>query len=303
MKKFTLSVALNHMKSRLLITILVFAATYTIVSSGYVFEDKYSTSKIIVPAHIHPGSISSKSVEAGYRIQTIDAKRIILLLSNTGFKSKVSQNLEKDQFAANYKVSSHTNNQNSETVQLDFKGGFDDVFYTAKSVIHELGKFDSEAYDQLFEKVRKNIKTKEELLLMTKSNYESFVKDITDDQLREYADMQNTYEDFYNKTLNSLVDANRAINLQVAYRKFISDRLPFELSIYHMESDIRKLKMDLEREFGIKKVSYLFPVLRKDIGKYYPNVFVYIGTSLFMAFLYNLISLHYYYNKYTKPLI
>ena len=296
MKKFTLSVALNHMKSRLLITILVFAATYTIVSSGYVFEDKYSTSKIIVPANI-------KAAEGAYIINTIDANRILLLLSNPGFKMKVSQNLEKDQFAANYKVSSHKNNANSQTVQLDFKGGFDDVFYTAKSVIHELGKFDSEAYDQLFEKVRKNIKTKEELLLMTKSNYESFVKDITDDQLREYADMQNTYEDFYNKTLNSLVDADRASGIQVAYRKFISDKLPMEKSIYIMDSDIRKLKMDLEREFGIKKVSYLFPVLRKDIGKYYPNVFVYIGTSLFMAFLYNLISLHYYYNKYTKPLI
>ena len=296
MREFTLSVALNHIKSRLLITILVFAATFSIVSSGYVFEDKYSTSKIIIPANI-------TAVEGSYVIDTITANRIILLLSNPGFKMNVSQNLEKDQSTANYKVSSHKIGVNSQTVTLDFKGGFDDIFYTAKSVIHELRKFDSEVYDQLFEKVKKNIKTKEELLLLMKSNYESFVKDITDDELREYADMQNTYEAFYNKTLNSIEDSTQAIQLQDTYRRFINEKFSRKKSIFTLDSDIRKLKMDLESGFRIKKVSYLFPVLRKNIEKYYPNVFVYIGVSLFMVFLYNLISLHYYFNKYTKPLI
>ncbi len=282
MENFTLSTALHCVKKQLPITILLSVATFYVLLNGSFIDNKYHMSKEVLT-----GFFPSTS-----EIKILSKSSIEALLSSRSFFLKVTNNL-KGKKVSSYKVDVYGS---KDFISLNFKSNNKDIiFNTSKAVMNELKKIDDIEIQKEIKYIKKTIQAKEEFIQSIQLLNSS--KEILNDDIRRYSEDQKVYYKFYKRDVVNNITGSVSDLARIKL-----ERTSFEIS---NEERVNELSEEIDRlkflsEFGFQKVSYLLPVSKESIEKYYPNRLVFIGFSVFLAILYNLIVLNFYFRKYNK---
>ncbi len=264
------------------ITILLSVATFYVLLNGSFIDHKYHMSKEVLT-----GFFPSTS-----EIKILSKSSIEALLSSRSFFLKVTNNL-KGKKVSSYKVDVYGS---KDFISLNFKSNNKDIiFNTSKAVMNELKKIDDIEIQKEIKYIKKTIQAKEEFIQSIQLLNSS--KEILNDDIRRYSEDQKVYDKFYKRDVVNNITGSVSDLARIKL-----ERTSFEIS---NEERVNELSEEIDRlkflsEFGFQKVSYLLPVSKESIEKYYPNRLVFIGFSVFLAILYNLIVLNFYFRKYNK---
>jgi hypothetical protein len=285
MNKFTLSVGLNAIKKHFLASIALFTVTMLVLTNFNILDNRYALKKVISPGTSNSIDKYKADILEKDGIKTIiGSKSIKLFLGVTG-NGKVSK----------YRVG--IKDEKSDFVTVTFKGdSVESVFNTANGLIEELQKIDRLEIKHSVDFISRLLSSKYEeinnISLINKSPIPS------DDAIEFYASMQKKYDKFYNgdniNNINNInIDSIIALNQKDIQNQIKSIDLKLELNreIYMLEKIIKN---------DYKALSYLFPVARQDIEKYFPNPIVFFGISLLAVVFYNLIMLLLLHGRYSR---
>lgn len=284
MNEFTLSMALSGVRKHLLITVLLFIATFFVLDNVVVFTEKFQIKKAIILG-------DSNDV---YTADILDRDKLVLILNGAPLKDFVHKSLSSSE-VAEFKVSK--DGIKDKSVMLILSGysveSISDTFNTIMKKLQGLDELEIGKKISLIQE-RIDIKRNDIKNLMSLSQK---TNSISNNEMKEYVDMQKTYDLAYGNGNSEKASTNISDLLMVKQKEseskvFIYKRIrEIELEIFTMKSIIKD---------GYKKVSYLFPESPIFATKYFPNAMVFFGISLMTVIFYNLIVINVLYRRRKK---
>ena len=158
--------------------------------------------------------------------------------------------------------------------------------------MERLQEFDESRIQKKFIKIDKTIANNLQILQIISIPDKEYIP--TQEDIEQYASMQKIYDTAYevdgsNERSINFDEIVRLKREEVDSKKILAEKKML------LDNDI--LMLEEVKKTGFKTVSYLFPVSRMDISKYFPNDITFFGISLLVAFFYNLIMLNFLYIK------
>ena len=280
MSEFTLLTALNGIKKNLLVTVVLFIVTYWLLPSLNIIDNRYSMQK----------TINLGTYEPPHHVDYLNFSEIHAIVSSTSTAVFLSNNLENGG-VAQYTIS--VNEEKNIVLELKSKNS-DAIIKTANLIMERLQEFDESRIQKKIIKIDKSIANNLQILHMIEDLTPEKEYLPTNEDIERYASMQKIYDTAYE------VDGlnERSINFDGIVRLKIheADNQKF-LAQKKMDLNYEILTLEEVNKTDFKTVSYLFPVSRMDISKYFPNDITFFGISLLVAFFYNLIVLNFLYIK------
>lgn len=276
MNEFTLFKALNILKSHLLVTIALFMVIYWTLPSQNFIDNKYTLTKIIKPGFHH----------RDFDIPLLNFKDINGIILSPSFYTYLSKETNGSGVAS-FKIEEN----DAKNISITFKSDDKDIIInTANVLMKNLIEFDEAAIQITLEEINETLNVEREILkILLNSNTEY---QFTDQDLEEWSKRQKDYD----LTIDDMEEFNQKYKLNlISLMRFKADDTSREVELKKEILLQRKLinKLELIKNVDFKPVSYLYPVSKNDISKYYPNTLTYFGISLLVVFLYNLILLIY----------
>jgi len=282
MNGFTLLNALNIVVRHLIVTIAIFYVTFMVVPNLNILEDRYQVEKTIkLGSYEPPHFVALLGKEEIHAIASSGSTRVFL--NNTLGKGGVAQ----------YSVEF---NEKTNNIVLVLKNGNpDNIINTADLVMSRLQEEDHNRIKgkvALMDKVIADKLDYEELI--SRSDFQAIP---SSSEVEELANISR----IFNKNFNSYSNSDMQVDLDDVVN------LKRDQTIYESKQalDIMKNKQEIEllelvKKTGFKTVSFIYPIDRNQIKKYYPNTVVYFGISLLAALFYNLILLSFKYRRSVK---
>jgi len=283
MSEFTLLTALNGITKNLLVTVVLFIVTYWLLPSLNIIDNRYSMQK----------TINLGTNEKGFIIDYLDFSEIHAIVSSTRTSAFLSNNLENGG-VANFQVG--LNEENNIVLELKSKNS-DTLIKTANLIMERLQEFDESKIQKQIIKIDKSIAKNLQLLQIISIPEKEYI--LTNEDIEQYASMQKIYDTAYE--LDSLNERSTNFDEIVRLKR---EEVGREKNLAQKKLDLNSEILMLEevKKTGFKTVSYLFPVSRMDIAKYFPNDITFFGISLLVAFFYNLIVLNFLYIKHKRSI-
>ena len=278
MSEFTLLTALNGIKKHLLVTVVLFIVTYWLLPSLNIIDNRYSMQK----------TINLGTYEPPHHVTYLNFSEIHAIVSSTSTAVFLSNNLENGR-VAQYKVSS--NEENNIVLELQSKNS-DTLIKTANLVMERLQEFDESRIQKKIIKIDKAIAKNLQILQIFSISDKEYIP--TQEDIEQYASMQKIYDTAYevDGSNEGSINFDEIVRLK---REEVDNKIILAEKKMLLDNDI--LMLEEVKKTGFKTLSYLFPVSRMDISKYYPNDIIFFGISLLVAFFYNLIMLNFLYIK------
>jgi len=283
MNKFTLSVGLNAIKKHFLVSLVLFIVTMLLLTNFNIFDNKYELKKIIVPG------VSNDE----YKARVLEREHIKSMVSSASIYSSLKSTIDNGEIAK-YRVD---NKDKSKFIVVNFRGNsVESVFNTANKLIENLQEFDRLEIKHSIDLIDKLLSSKyreiDSLSLINKTPLPS------DDTIKLHASMQKVYDKAYNggtiKNHTPVISNIISLNQKDIQNKVKIANLTVNLNkeIYILEGIIKN---------GYKMLSYLSPVTKKNIKRYFPNPIVFFGVSLLVVVFYNLIMLNLLFRRCNPP--
>ena len=282
MNEFTLLTALNSIKRHLLVTVVLFLATYWVLPSLNILENQYTMQKIINVGEFEPGHSTD--------LLTYEEIHAIVVSANTA--AFLSDSLG-DSGVAQYSIS-----RNKEgNIYLVFKShSSDNITNTANFIMQRLKEFDEREIQIKIKELNSILDENRKVLQVIVSSDDEYIPSNAD--IEKFVSMQKKFDAASNISNIDRKNSSDIFGLTRLKREDTLRKVGDELKVIEIQKEMMELENIIEK--GFKKVSYLFPISPLEISKYYPNTMVFFGISLLVAFFYNLIMLNVVYLKYKK---
>jgi len=284
MKKFTLASAVEVLFRHLLITIFIVFAAYSIVPNLNIFEDKYEVRKIL----------QTGDTPKGFSAPILRFQKIFEIISSRNMSLYLQENLS-DVGIASYLLT--TNDLNN--VFLTFKGANQDaIVATQTAIMKKLQEYDQKQINKQLDKMKLSLEDLNQeyaIILSSKDNYA-----LSKESIKNYSALQDSFvESFPNYDYDGMNNSsNNIVSFIQSNNADVSRNVDIDIRLLNQKRVIEELELKISE--GFSTVSYLYPVSKGELVKYYPNNIIFFGISLFIAFLYNLIVLNYKFSNREK---
>ncbi len=283
MNEFTLLTVLNTIKRHFLITVVLFVVTFWSLPSLNIVDNRY-----IMQKTIHIGT-----AVPGFDVDFLNFEEMHAIVTSANMAELLSDALGNDG-VAQFKI----NINKVENITLVLKSHDpDNIVKTANLIMKKLKEFDElNIQKKIRLTIDKPISDKRKFLQIISLPSDHYM--VSNADIEQYVSMQKIYDTIYEGggvIERSGIDLDKIIMLK---REEIVKNDSLEQNQFQIKKEISDL--ELIKKTGFTKVSYLYPVKRKDSKKYFPNDIVFFGISLLVAFFYNLIILNFLYSKYKK---
>jgi len=280
MNEFTLSTALNSIRKHLLVTVALFSVVFWGLPSLNILDNQY-----IMKKTIHLGAY-----EPGHVVDLLNFKKIHAIVKSDNTSIFLNNALESE--VAQFSISENA----EKNIILVLKShSHDKLVNTANLIMKRLQEFDEAQIQNKIDELNNLLSDKRKVLEILVSSDDKYI--LSNADIEQYASMQKIYDTAYSglKAGEASSDINGLMRLK---RESINRKVNLEQTVITIKQEIEKL--ELIKEKGFKKVSYLYPVSADEAGKYFPNNMVFFAISLFAAFFYNLIMLNIKFNKSSR---
>jgi hypothetical protein len=280
MSEFTLFTALNSIKKHLLVTVVLFIASYWLLPSSNILDNRYSMEKTIIIGEYVPG----------YQFDFLNYSQMHAILTNANTRLFLGNNI--DGGVAQFQISK----TKEKNIMLVLKNhNRDNIIHTARLIMKRLQEFDELQIQKQIILINKEIADQHKLLQIISLPDEEYIPSNAD--IEKFATMQKIYDSAYatGSIGETSIELDKIVSLKI---EEVNNKISLEQTLFKLNSKIEQLN-EIKKN-GFKPVSFLFPVSPQDVTKYYPNQMIFFSISLFVAFLYNLIMLNVLYIKNKK---
>ena len=285
MTTFTLQAALKILKKNIAFSAIIFFSSYYIISTSSFIDERFELKQTLVT--------QGQLLDGVEEFNFLTKSEVLSILDSNTFRRLVLKKINKDA-DINFFIDKSQDSKGSN-ITFKLKGSSSLAIVQAAITIQQLLK---ESELEVLSRYINFLDTKidEKLKTIKVFSDEIKLKKISINDINEYAEMQNILNKAHGFDMsNSIVSNNNIASIIKIYNDKKIKNYKNKREVIILESEIALLK---EKRKNAKGISYLLLSSPKDVEKYFPNEFLYIGVALLSVVIFNLLILIFYLRRF-----